>query len=845
MKNLLKPCLLVFTLFVFAVLNPSFAQHKRKGHRSTTDSLRRVMLKRDSLFRTFKQSDNSINSLLQKVEYYNSAYIQDFSDLSQGFDTLEESEKLPPMEKRMVTMGNLIQNDHSSPLSYLFTIREIVGHFKDDLARWQTDLAEDNSKLDKILNDADEFRLDTAMHTIPADSGLRVKYLEQTSSIQKKWGSLDVAVKKDLVKIGLLQNRVTALDLLIFDINDRIDIKIKEFTVKASGNEYGALWEKPKQNLTPFDTVTAKTWRLNSKLLSYFIDLRTTNHINITSHIASILVFAAFFIWIHVSRRKLAKSRDDYEDTFKQTNFVVGHSFVSALTLACVMALYFYDQPPFVFVEIIFLLIMICIGVLIKSAWPKPLFYFWIALFGLTVLYSITNLFTRVSEADRVILLVLSLMSIAAGLVFLLATKNSTENYPPYTRPRIILFSSLHGISLILNIFGRFSLAKILGVATIFNIDLGFGFYLLIQIIMESLFLQLEANKTTKYSMSSYVDFNILQNNFKNVLVKIAVVLWLVKFLENLYVSDYLFTKIGEFLIHPFKLGTNTFTFGSLVIFVFVLWLSIIIARIISYFYDFAEQQSALNDVKKTRTSILLIRLGVFSLGFIAAITLSGIPLSEVTIVIGSLGVGIGFGLQNIVNNLVSGVILAFEKPIQVGDIIEVGNRAGTIKEIGIRASKISAGNGSELIVPNGDLISQHVINWTLNNNNRQIELFVGVAYGSDVAKVDEILRTILTNRDDIMQAPAPVVFLHNFSESSVDFRLLFWAADINKWVSLKSKVMIEIYTEFAKQGIEIPHPKRDIQVFFPEGTSYEVKKNEDTGEAHPGDGHIKLAPTK
>jgi potassium efflux system protein len=196
--------------------------------------------------------------------------------------------------------------------------------------------------------------------------------------------------------------------------------------------------------------------------------------------------------------------------------------------------------------------------------------------------------------------------------------------------------------------------------------------------------------------------------------------------------------------------------------------------------------------------------------------------MDRVTIIIGALGVGIGFGLQNIVNNLVSGIILAFEKPIQVGDIIQVSGKSGIIKEIGIRASKIDCGDGSELIVPNGDLISQHVVNWTLTDNSRRIELIVGVAYGSDVAKVEGILKDIVNNREDIMKSPKPLVFLHKFSESSVDFRLLFWSADIGMWLTLKSDVMSNIYSEFTKQGIEIPHPKRDIQVFFPEGTTAE-----------------------
>jgi potassium efflux system protein len=455
------------------------------------------------------------------------------------------------------------------------------------------------------------------------------------------------------------------------------------------------------------------------------------------------------------------------------------------------------------------LVMVVCIGILIKNIWPKQLFIFWAALFVLMIFYAITNLFIQVSYADRLLLLFLSILSVASGVVFLKAYKTNPGDYPPGTKFVTKLFIGLNAIVLLLNIAGRFSLAKIIGVAAIFNLSLGFGFYLLLQVFMECLFLQLEANKNGRHAFSSYIDFKILQTKFKNILIKIVVILWVIQLLENLDIDDYIYDNVGNFLSHQYKFGNSTFTFGSLVIFVFVIWLSIMISRVISYFYDYAEQQSiASGEIKKNKTSILLIRLAIFSVGFIAAIVFSGIPITEVTIVIGALGVGIGFGLQNIVNNLVSGVILAFEKPVQVGDIIEVGNRSGTIKDIGIRASKIEAGDGSELIVPNGDLISQHVINWTLTNNNRRVELVVGVAYGSDIAKVENILKDIVRNREDIMQAPPPLVFLHNFSDTSVTFRVLFWAADISKWVSLRSSVMSQVYTEFAKEGIELPHPK-------------------------------------
>jgi small-conductance mechanosensitive channel len=224
---------------------------------------------------------------------------------------------------------------------------------------------------------------------------------------------------------------------------------------------------------------------------------------------------------------------------------------------------------------------------------------------------------------------------------------------------------------------------------------------------------------------------------------------------------------------------------------------------------------------KKNRTSTLLIRIGVIAVGFFLAVAASGVPIDKITIIISAFGIGIGFGLQNIVNNLVSGLILAFEKPIQVGDIIEVDSRSGTILDIGIRASKIATSDGAEVIIPNGDLISHHVINWTLSNNNRRVELIIGVAYGTNIERVKGLLNGVLRAHDDIMQIPEPSVLLHNLNESSVDFRVLFWAADINTWTSLKSSILTDIYDLFNKEGIEIPFPQQDVHLLLPqEGTT-------------------------
>jgi small-conductance mechanosensitive channel len=178
--------------------------------------------------------------------------------------------------------------------------------------------------------------------------------------------------------------------------------------------------------------------------------------------------------------------------------------------------------------------------------------------------------------------------------------------------------------------------------------------------------------------------------------------------------------------------------------------------------------------------------------------------MDKITIIIGALGVGIGFGLQTIVNNLVSGIILAFEKPIEIGDQIEVGGRLGKVKEIGIRSSKLATFEGAEVIIPNGDLLSQHVVNWTLSHNHRRVEIIVGVSYGSQLAQAKEVLEKILLENENVDKSPAPAVLVHQFNSSSIDFRLLFWT-DIELWINSKSEIILAIDKAFKEQGIEIP----------------------------------------
>jgi potassium efflux system protein len=808
MNKVFKISSLLLLILTFFVADVS-AQSKRKPQ-SVRDSLRKAILRRDSMMRTFKKSDTSINNLLQKVEYYTSSFNQIKTSLSRNIDTVEISQKLPSFETRISLIKNLIDDDRSSTLRYLYAIRDILTRSDDQLDIWQDKLADINSKLVQNQNELASMEKDSALKIIPADSSLLTTYLIQKIAIDSKHKRLDTTNKKLLLKIGLLQNRTSSVYISLLDLKDQIDIKIREFSIQALSDENDSIWEMDANTESTFKTALNKTVSMNTKLLRFFI---TRDPL---IHFTGLLVFVLFLSWLYANRRKVIRVKESPQSVFNHAKYVSLYPIASAVIITFAIVPNFYDHPPVIVQELFFIVLILAILYLVKKTCPQALFKYLHILLWLAVVYSFSNLFVEVSNTDRVIVLLLSLITTIVSIRFFKKVKKAPEDYLPYTKIILQVFIGLQGLAFLLNVFGRVTLSKIVGVTAIYNLWLALGMYYLVQVIMQSLFLQLEANKSSN-GLSSFIDFKLLQNKFRSILTILATVLWLIMLTQNLSIEDAVFTYLEKFLTESRSLGgTNTsFTFQSIIIFIAVIWLSSVAARIISYLYEVAGKHANDIDVlkKKNRTSTLLIKLGVFAVGFLLAVAASGFPLDKITIIISAFGIGIGFGLQNIVNNLVSGLILAFEKPIQIGDIIEVDNRSGTIMEIGIRSSKLATSDGAEVIIPNGDLISHHVINWTLSNNNRRIELIISVAYGSDIEKVKTLLTDLLSNRDEIMDNPAPLVFVHNLNESSVDFRLLFWAADIGTWLSLKSNVLTDIYAAFDKEGIEIPYPQRDLHL--------------------------------
>jgi potassium efflux system protein len=270
---------------------------------------------------------------------------------------------------------------------------------------------------------------------------------------------------------------------------------------------------------------------------------------------------------------------------------------------------------------------------------------------------------------------------------------------------------------------------------------------------------------------------------------------------------------VAATLSAQWTIGTVTLSFGRLLAFVVAVWLAMRMSRL---------TQIVLNDDVLPQFPLprgvpnaisMLVNYAIALIGIFVGAGILGIGLSNLALIVGALGVGIGFGLQNIVNNFVSGLILLFERPVQVGDAVQLGSLSGRITRIGFRASYIRTYGGSEVVVPNGDLVSNQLVNWTLSDRRRRLELTVGVAYGSDPERVGEVLLGVLKADPEVLIDPAPMIVFEAFGDSALAFRCYAWIADFDNGLVTTNRLNTAINRALAEAGLEIPFPQRDVHL--------------------------------
>jgi len=306
---------------------------------------------------------------------------------------------------------------------------------------------------------------------------------------------------------------------------------------------------------------------------------------------------------------------------------------------------------------------------------------------------------------------------------------------------------------------------------------------------------------------------DLLERRTHGVLVWLAVGLWFFRSLAYVGLLGPVWALGDNLLTAKVERGALSISAADVLAFVVTLWG----AYLLSAFLRFALEEDVYPRAGVARglsyALSSLLNYVLLTVGFLAGLAVLGLDLTKLTIMAGAFGVGIGFGLQSVVNNFVSGLVLLFERPIHIGDTIEAGGITGSVRRIGIRSSVVRTWQGAEIIVPNAQLVTERVTNWTLSDQQRLIELPVGVSYSAHPKKVMEMLEAVAQAHPRVLRQPPPRAFFTGFGDSALNFELRAWTDQFDQWFQIRSELAAAVYDAGRAAGISFPFPQREVRL--------------------------------
>ncbi|NVJ85943.1 MAG: mechanosensitive ion channel [Algoriphagus sp.] len=756
-------------------------------------------------------SETNLNQILTQLYSKTNRYTTEISrirvSLQEPLDTAEMMENIPKLETVNKEVQILIQDTlRKDNIRYLKGISAILNTLLGEVGKYEGVLQE---RIDKVLKanlELEKIKSDTLLNLSKKEMEIIPGLFEQITVLKEEIKNLEQKIRGQELVLSQYQVLLSKINFQIISNEQYFRLKTKETNRKILVKELNYLWEERDENFGSKKStwqVTVESFFANTSFVLLFFE-RNIGKITI--------YFLTFFVvayWLKRIVKTISTEKDHGNTILSRSISIKNHPFISAFIVITPFFLVVFTNPPIPFNSGISFLFALAASWLIKDFFPKRFQKIWWIFIPFSLIGPTIGLNWAHNYNERYVLIGANVIGVLLGVLTITNCKKGDSKGKSLLIFLAIFIIAFNLTALFANVLGRFSLAKLLTITGVTGFFRGVALYIFTILVMEVFYLGMEANKNSTL-ITSYFDFIDLEKRFSGILRLFAGAIWLYGVLSYIGYYDIIYEYITEFLSEEYTIGNTTFTFGTIFLFILILLISSLLANIVAYFFSIRDQKNASSRNKRLGSSILLIRLVVIIIGFFIALTAAKIPIDRITIVLGALSVGIGFGLQTIINNLVSGIILAFERPIQIGDEIEVGVNKGTVKEVGIRASKILSYDGSEIVVPNGDLLSQSLINWTLSDKRRRIELIIGVSYESDMKKVKTLLTEAL-NKNNILKVPPAKVFMQNFGDSSVDFRLLFWVESMDVWLEIRSEVMISIFETFQENGVEIPYPKRDL----------------------------------
>jgi small-conductance mechanosensitive channel len=535
------------------------------------------------------------------------------------------------------------------------------------------------------------------------------------------------------------------------------------------------------------------------------------------------LLFIAFVIVMLRVKRQVAHWTDK-DRALERSNRVLQLPFSTASLLAIVAArLILYDAPRGVWI-MLGMLALIPIVVVLRSLIDRHLFPLVNALVVFYLIAQLRVLTAPIPALSRVILL----LETVGGLIFLIWFVRARRRSGPRTTSNKTarIASSIavagFGATIVTNSLGYVALANYLSLGILSAAYFAVILYAAARILEGLVLFALRTRPLASLGMIQRHQ-TLLQGRITLLIKVAAIVTWALLSLGAFSLREAVISRTVALFGADIGVRWFRISLGAVAACALTIWITLLLSR----FLRFLLQEEVYHRFQLARGPAYavstLVHYVVLLVGFYVAIAALGADMTKFAILAGAFGVGAGFGLQNIFNNFFSGLILLFERPVQVGDLIQVGDQTGVVRRIGIRASIIALDDKSQLIIPNGQLISEKVTNRTYSSLQKRMELTIRTAYGEDPEQVIGLLVKTATAHPSVTKDPSPEAVLKQFGEDALVFVLGFTTEDVSRSAFVQSDVAVAVNAALREAGIEIPVPQRIVHVEQNDATKHSL----------------------
>jgi len=680
-----------------------------------------------------------------------------------------------------------------------------------DTGAWRATLRDYGSEIDAVLQALDALAKPwkaTRERAIEAEAD---SVVERVDAILAEIADVEQIARERLAELIDIQDRTTGMAGVITGVLESVATLEKEARSRVFQADEVPFWDvaaahSPAASWQRVQADFARDWQA----LTTYIMERRDHAIAHLLFVLTTLLGAGF-----LGRRVRAWAEE--EPQLAETATVLRDPVSIAVLVGVATARWFYPLAPGALNELMGFLLLIPALTLLPRIVDAPLRP---VVLALAFFYLASQLRNSLDGAP-LLYRGLQIAELALGLAFLiwlnrparLAKIEHPEQLPGWLGPLARLALVTFGVALVAAILGYSTFASLLAQGLLNSAYTAALLYALYRALCALLLAFLHTSFARKLRAIRVAEDRV--HGFASRVLRIgAVIWWAGRTLDAFGIQQPVVEALVAAAGSHITLGSVTISLGDVLLFLTVAAGSFFLSRFVRFFLEedvfprVVLRRGVSNAISTT------VHYSILLGGFLLAVAAAGMDLSRLTLLAGAFGVGIGFGLQNIVNNFVSGLILLFERPIQVGDTIEVvGGLTGDVRRIGPRSSTVRTFDGAEVIVPNAMLVSDQVTNWTLSDRRRRIKVGVGVKYGTDPERVLELLREVATENETVLEDPKPMPIFLGFGDSSLDFELRCWIPRYEEGFGMTTALLTAINAKLRDDGIEIPFPQRDLHL--------------------------------